>query len=192
MGERTLTVMDEYQDLVCKECGKVNEKAAFARGIQPEVVIKSKRPFLGSLDSFFLLDERSKDEFTRLLPGELGYFRIPSSGYYVASAKAWLEPEEGHPGFEFVRGLCKGCGRSREVIWAKARPLTIRDGKVVTVPPLIHESKPFIAVNLEGPMGARETWLVSEEVANELGAVRPPLTGMVISSKEIDDGRPVP
>ncbi len=41
MGERKLMVMEQYQDLVCQKCGKVNEQSALARGIQPSVVIKS-------------------------------------------------------------------------------------------------------------------------------------------------------
>ncbi len=177
MGEHRLVVMEEYQDLVCQKCGKVKEKAALPRGIQPAVVINSKRPFLGSADNFYLVDERGKQVFSAVVPDQIEYYRIPSSAFYVASARVWLEPDESNPGFRFVRGRCKQCGRPGEVIWSKS-------------PPTIPGDDAFVSINLEGTQGARETWLVSEEIANKLKA-SPPLTGMVLDPKEVDDGRPI-
>lgn len=179
MGEHKLSVMQEYQDLVCQKCGRVNEKAALARGIQASVLIKSKPPFLGSADSFYLLDERSKHVFSDALPDQIDYYRIPSSAFYVVSARVWLEPEEADPGFRFVRARCKQCGRPGEVIWGKS-------------PPTIARSEALFSMNLEGTQGARETWIVSEAIANQLNKASPPLTGMVLAPKEIDDGRDSP
>lgn len=178
MDERRLMVMEAYQDLVCQKCGKVNEMAALARGIQAGVVVKSKRPFLGSADNFYLVDERGKEAFSAVVPERIDYYQIPSSAFYVACAKIWFEPEESNPGFQFVRARCKVCSRPGEVIWGKS-------------PPRIVGAEPIVSVNLEGVQGARSRWIVSEEVANKLNALSPPLTGMVLSPKEIDDGRPV-
>jgi hypothetical protein len=175
MGERKLVVMEEYQDLVCQKCGKVNEQAALARGIQGEVVVKSKRPFLGSADEFYLLNERGKQTFSGILPDQIDYYRIPGSAFYVACARIRLEPEESDPGFQFIRARCKQCGRPGEVIWGKGRP---RIGGI----------KPMLSVNLESVQGARQIWLVSAEVANVLKKVSPPLTGMALVPKEVDDG----
>src|SRR5262249_5521850 len=94
MDERRLMVMEAYQDLVCQKCGKVNEMAALARGIQAGVVVKSKRPFLGSADNFYLVDERGKEAFSAVVPERIDYYQIPSSAFYVACAKIWFEPEE--------------------------------------------------------------------------------------------------
>lgn len=176
MGEHKLVVMEEYQDLVCHKCGKVNEKAALVRGIQADVAVKSKRPLIPSADNFYLVNERGKLVFSALVPGEIEYYRIPSSDFYVASAKIWLEPHEADPGFRFVSGRCNGCGRAREVYWGKA-------------PPSLGELKQFTCVNMEGRMGARETWIVSEDVAEQLKKTSPPLTGMVLNPKQVDDGR---
>jgi hypothetical protein len=177
MGER-LSVMEEYQDLMCQKCGKVNEQAALLRGIQPDVVLKSKRPLIPSADNFYLVNERGKQVFSALVPGEIDYHRIPSSDFYVASARTWLQPHEGDPGFRFVGGRCNACGRAREVIWDKGR---VRLGEI----------KPFLCINLEKRLGACALWLVSQEVADELKKASPPLTGMVLDPKEVDDGRPV-
>jgi hypothetical protein len=171
-----LVVMDEYQDLVCKKCGKVDEKAALTRGIFPEVVVKSKRPFLASLDDLYLVDQRAREVLSRILPDELDYYPIPSSQYDVASPKVWLQPEETDPGFRFVRGQCKGCGRPGEVIWGNTAPTIAQTG-------------PCLGVNLESTQGARVVWLVSEDVADQLKEVSPPLTGMVVTPKEVEDGR---
>jgi hypothetical protein len=176
MKDGKLVVMDEYEDLVCKKCGKVDEKAALARGIRSKAVVKSKRPFLGSLDDFYLLDERSKKEFTRILPDELDYYRIPSSSFFVASAKVWLLPNEADPGFKFEGDRCKACGRPKGVYLGKS-------------PPTIPGEKQFVCINMESRQGARETWIVSKEVANELKEVSPPLTGMVLVPKNVEDGR---
>jgi hypothetical protein len=81
INKNKLIVMDEYEDLVCKECRKVDENAALSRGIQEEVVVNSKRPFLSSADGFYLVNEKIKQRLTTILPNEIGYFRIPSSAY---------------------------------------------------------------------------------------------------------------
>lgn len=172
-----LIIMEVYQDLVCKKCRKVDEKAALIRGIQEEVVVRSKRPFLASFDNFYLLDERSREVFSTILPDEIDYYRIPSSAYYVALPQVWMQPEPTNPGFRFERERCNECERFREVVWS-------------IVPPIIHGQKRFCAVNLESIQGARVLWLVSKEVADELKTISPPLTGMVLVPKEIDDGCP--
>src|SRR5262245_6265853 len=92
MGKQRLIVMQQYADLVCQRCGKVDERAALARGIQASVTVKSKRPFLGSDDDFYLLDERAKKAISGILPEYIEYYRLPSSPYYVACAKVWMEP----------------------------------------------------------------------------------------------------
>ena len=179
MKDGRLVVMEQHEDLVCKKCGKVDEKAALARGIQPEVVIESKRPFLGSLDDFYVLDDRSKKEFSRILPDELEYYPIPSSSYSVASAKVWSQPEEADPGFKFETGKCKECGRPKGVYLGKS-------------PPTIPGERRFYCINMESRQGARETWIVSRDVADELKKVSPRLTGMVLVAKDIEDTRASP
>lgn len=175
MKQGKLAVMAEYDDLVCKTCHKVDERAALLRGIQKEVVVQSRRPFLGSSDDFYLLDERSKQVFSALLPDCIDYFRIPSGTFYVAWAKKCLQPEETDPGYRFLNGRCKECGRAREVYWSK-------------LPPTVAEVEPFFAINLESRLGARATWFASADVATELKKVSPRLTGMTLVPKEINDG----
>jgi hypothetical protein len=176
MGEEKLVVMQQYQDLVCPKCGKVSEQAALARGISPEVVIKSKRPILISADSFNLVNERAKDIFSTLVPGEIDYYRIHSCGFYVASAKVWREPKEADSGFRFIGGRCPVCARPRGIIW---------DNKV---PVRLAEFKPFLCINLETRIGAMALWLVAEQLADQLKKVSPRLSGIHLDPMQVDDG----
>jgi hypothetical protein len=174
LGEDKLVVMDEYQDLVCQKCGKVNEKAALVRGIQRDVVVESKRPIIPSADNFYLVNDRGKQVFSALAPSEVDFYRIPASDFYVASARTWLQPQDNQAGFRFVGGRCSDCARAREVVWDKG-PLEIG------------EFKPFLCINLENRLGACGLWLVSEELADQLKKTSPPLTGMVLDPKRVND-----
>ena len=148
-GEGKLVVMDAYRDLVCQTCGKVNKQAALARGIQPEVVIKSKRPMLMSSEGLYLLNETTKEAFSRLVPDEIDYLRIPSCGFYVACARSWVEPEGTNPGYRFTRHRCNECGRPGEVCWSKA-------------PAWLTRVDPFICINMDTTLGAFPLWVVSQ------------------------------
>jgi len=173
MTANKLAVMEEYESLVCKKCGKVDEKAAFAHGIQDEVVVRSKRPFLHSMDDYNLLDERAKLIFTALFPDEIDYYRIPSAAFYVASARSIMQPDETNPGFRFASPRrCPTCGRPKEVVWGQER---------LVIPNRMR----FFAVNVEGILGTREVWHVSSDAAADLRKVSPPLTGMVLSPQEV-------
>lgn len=168
-----LVVRQEYSDLVCSTCKKVDEKAALERGIQPNVVVTSKRPFLGSSDDFYLVNEAGKQIFSHLLPDELNYYLIPSSRFFVVTAKLWHLPMPIERGYRFVNRACQRCGRPKEVVWGME-------------PAQIESPMRFLAINLESRMGARETWIVSKEIATELEKLTPRLTGIVISPKEFD------
>jgi hypothetical protein len=178
MGEHKLVVMEEYQDLVCQKCGKVDEKAALVRGIRPGIVVKSKRPLIPSEDDFYLVNERGKKVFSEIVPDEIDYYRIPASDFYVASARTWLQPREGDPGVRFLGGRCNACGRAKEVFWGKG-------------PVQLGQIKPFLCLNLEKRLGAFPLWLVSQEVAEELKKPAAHLAGVVFAPQEVEDGRPL-
>jgi hypothetical protein len=173
-AEGRLAVMEEYGDLVCPKCHKVDERAALTRGILDEVVVRSKRPFVASLDCFFLVDDQGRKVFSEVLPDALDYFPIPSSGFYVATGSEKLQPDPADPGFRFVGGRCAVCRRPREVVWSRIPPTGI---------PL----RSFTCVKMEGIQGGREAWLVSKEIAERLDRASPLLTGLGISSpKQIE------
>jgi hypothetical protein len=173
MKEGKLAVMDEYGPLICKRCRKVDERAAFAQGICEEVVVRSKRPFLISMDDHYVLDERAKQVFLTLFPDEIECFAIPRSAFYVVTPKEWLLPDESNPGVRFARPRCPECKRPGEVVWSK-KPLAINGRKRIR------------SVNLESVLGARAIWLVTSDAAAELKKVTPPLTGMVLSPKQVE------
>jgi hypothetical protein len=161
-----------YEDLVCQKCKKIDEKAALRRGVEIDGVVKSRRPFLGSAEDFYVVDERCKMTLSSLLPDEVEYFPLPPS-HWVASARICLQPNPEDPGFRCGRDRCRECGRFREVVWGKS-------------PPRIPFASRFVAVNLESIRGAREVWLVAQDIAESLRKVEPALTGLVLSPKEVE------
>jgi hypothetical protein len=176
-SQGVLSVKDEYQDLVCKKCGKLDEKSALSRGFLGRVDVRSKRPFVLSTDDFYLLDQRAEQIFRDLLPNQIDFFPIPSTQFSVATPKIWIEPHRSDAAFEFLDPTCIICGRPREVVFAKKKPPTLGD------------ARPVLAINLETRLGAGLLWLVPKEVEAELRKLRPRLTGIVISPIQVDDGK---
>ncbi len=170
-----LVVKDEYSDLVCKTCRKVDEKAALARGVQNAIAITSKRSFIISTDFFYLVNQRIQ-QLLRSITDLIDFVPVPATNFLIASPRIRVEPVEIDPGFRFGGARCVECHRPREVVWGKVAP------KLCDVPQVL-------SVNLEGQLGARAVWLVSDEIANELKKVKSQITGMVIRPKEIEDGR---
>lgn len=168
-----LCALQAYEDLVCPKCKKIDEKAALERGVQANVTVKSRRAFLGSADDFYIVNESSKAALLSLFAEEIDFFPIRSSLHFVASAKTWVQPNPLDPGFRFGRDQCSKCGRYREVVWGK-------------VPPQLPSSSRFVAVNLESIQGAREVWLVSGDAAESLRKMKPALSGLVLSPKEVE------
>jgi hypothetical protein len=170
-----LVVTGKYSDLVCKTCHKVDEKAALARGVQNSIVITSKRSFILSSDFFYIVSHRIQ-QLLGSITDLIDFIPIPATNFFIASPRLRVEPIEIDPGFRFGGARCVECRRPREVVWGK-------------VPPRLCDAAQVSSVNLEGQLGARAVWLVSEEVANGLKKVKSQITGMVIRPKEIDDGR---
>jgi hypothetical protein len=173
MKDGKLSVMDEYRPLICKKCRKVDERAALAQGISEEVVVRSKRPFLESLDDHYLLDQRARQLFTALFPDEIVCYAIPHSAFCVATPKVWLLPNESNPGVRFAGPRCPECNRPGQIVWGKG-------------PLAVGERRRFRAVNLESVQGARAIWLVTSDAAAELKGISPPLTGMVLSPQHVE------
>src|SRR5262249_8530997 len=53
-----------YVDLVCGLCGKLDEVVAINRGIDPSVIIKSKRDFIEMSDGLMTVSQHAKDVIT--------------------------------------------------------------------------------------------------------------------------------
>jgi hypothetical protein len=167
-----LTLREEYQDLACARCRKVDEAAALTRGISTEVVVRAKRPSLFSQDDFYLVDDRAKKVLAEILTEDLDFIQVPSGRFWVASPRKGIQPHPSDPGFQFVSGRCTLCQRPREVVWGKELP---------TLPGPCN----FAAVNLESVMGARWIWLVSQAIADSLKGVAKQLTGMALGPREV-------
>ncbi len=136
-----LVVTDEYSDLVCKTCRKVDEKAALAIGVQNSIVITSKRSFIVSSDFFYLVDHRIR-QLLESITDLIDFVPIPATNFFNASPSFRVEPIEIDPGFRFGGARCVECRRPREVVWGKVEP------RLCDVPQVL-------SVNLEGQLGAR-------------------------------------
>jgi len=125
------------------------------------------------MDDFYVVDERAKQVFCALFPDLIEFYPIPSAAFWVATPKVWMEPDEKNPGFRICRPRCTGCGRAGEAVWGKE-------------PLVVNERKRVFAINLESVLGARAIWVVSSDMAAALKVISPPLTGMVLSPKQVD------
>jgi hypothetical protein len=163
----------EYRDLQCQKCKKIDEKAALRRGLFPKEIPRTSRPFCRTCDGLYLLNRQAFEIFETIIPDKLDAFKLPGSDFYIASAKDWFLPQHGDLGVRFSRDQCKLCGRFREMTWSKN-------------PPTIPGIDGFIAVNIESIRGAREIWIVSEDVANTLRSKKSQLTGISFSPKPIE------
>jgi phage FluMu protein Com len=171
MRNGKLAVRPEFEDLTCTRCKKVNEKAALKRGVPRDMIVKSKRPILLSEEDLYLLDDKAQRVFSDLLPDMIDYYAIPNSSFFVASARDWMQPVEEDKGYRVINGRCQECGRLSEVYWS-------------TEAPTIPQIKSYFCINMESRIGARETWIVTEEVASRLEAVSSKLSGVVLFPKE--------
>ena len=103
------------------------------------------------------------------------FYEISSSGFWVAMAAKNIVPNEGDSGYRFLR-KCLGCGRYRELLW---------DREVAN--PLLDSREDFVSIRLEGTYGALDSWYVSQEHAECLESISPPLTSLVVKSKLFTD-----
>jgi hypothetical protein len=122
-----------------------------------------------------MVDGRAKGILGELFADNVQFFEIPSSGFWVAMATKSIIPLEGDPGYRFLK-KCHRCGRYRELLWDRSIPN-----------PVLRHSNGFVSVRLEGTNGVIDRWYVSREYADRLESISPPLTGLVITSKEFND-----
>ena len=170
-----LVVRDMYLGFSCAICGKINEEKALKHGLPIGVEINSKRPYVHSAEFVHMVDARTKKIFGEMFGDKILFYEISSSGFWVAMAAKNIVPNEGDSGYRFLR-KCLGCGRYRELLW---------DREVAN--PLLDSREDFVSIRLEGTYGALDSWYVSQEHAECLESISPPLTSLVVKSKLFTD-----
>ncbi len=108
-----LVVREEYGDLVCPACGKIDEAAALARGIGDGFRCRTDRDLVATSEDWLCASARFREfvEASRL--EGLGFVPVPHSDYHVVQPTTLVETDETAAGFENHR-LCGTCGRYSE------------------------------------------------------------------------------
>lgn len=135
-------LFDEYLDLICANCGKVDETAAVRRGVNSFVRVRShrdaKRDFIGTEDGFFLVSQRFKSVVSDARITGLEMINIPGDRRFLlalptrvatnfASAGLEVHPAYGITPFrtsgsrlETPDHRCTVCGRHYELCFQPA------------------------------------------------------------------------
>lgn len=164
-------IKDAYKHLICEICGKIREVDALQIGLEAQN-IRSRRPFILSLEDFNMVSEGGKAIFEKILPDLLQYYHVPTTKYFVVVAASRNIPIDTDPGFRMLN-KCKACGRYREVLWGKQ-------------PPKLDKPVQFFSYQFESWVGMHECWLVNEDTAKEFESVSSQLTGIAITPKLVN------
>ena len=162
----------EYADLACPGCGKLNERAAFERGLYPVPAFRCRRTMFCSTDNVYVGKSNLRQLLDQILPGVFNFYPIPSSpGYFVMEPKDSIVPNPGDAGFQFFNP-CKRCGRFEERLLKPGTPFQIPD-------------RPFVSIDLEGRLSKFQMWLFTKNLADELRRHKPTIKGMCLSKEEV-------
>ena len=141
---------EEYRDIACGTCGRIDELAALRRGIHHDVELPKKTTdFVRSNDHWYLISAKARDVLLQLKGVQAEFLEIPSSpSHFVVIPKKLIYPpprtkfygsnpfpKQGDV-FQMRRRPCKGCGRP--VIgwrndWFDAPAATVFSGVVLEI-----------------------------------------------------------
>lgn len=110
-----LRVRDEFADLVCGGCGKVDELAALGRAPLPGGPLNSKRDILLSGDDFFLVSDRASKRLVAANVCGVEFVPIARATYAVVKPAVVVQTDPQLAGFERHGGACIRCGRPKEL-----------------------------------------------------------------------------
>jgi len=157
-----------YQDLVCRECGKLDELVALSRGIDEDISFSIIRDMCLSFENLYIVSDRLRYIVTEIKGSDVTFVPFPSApGYYVIMPHCLIRPQEGDTAFRLLR-KCGECGRYGEIIWGKGVPH-------------IMISAPLGAVCLESSLGIMPILFATDEVARLLKNTRPKLNGFILA-----------
>jgi hypothetical protein len=117
-----------YADLVCANCGKLDEIAAIARGIDQSTVIRSRRDFIALADGFIAVTARFKELLEANGGRGLRFVGLPRGERWLLWPEVRVHTDMPTAGFEFLGPQCSTCGRYREVcVGPLSRSLAVPD-----------------------------------------------------------------
>ena len=106
----------EYDSMRCRRCAKLDEFAALATFVPPDLTIRGHWDFLGLSDDFGIaVNHRFIDLVQENRFNGLAFLPLPGSpGYSLLLPTVFMDVDPSLAGFEHHGATCPGCGRYKE------------------------------------------------------------------------------
>jgi hypothetical protein len=159
-----LRVRNEYQDLVCGQCGKLDEYVALKRHVSPRFRIRMRTDWTASADEIYCVSRRIVDLIRVNKISGVEFFKLPSqTDRFVMMPSLFVPVDLSHTEMKFF-GQCPQCRRYRETTgWPGLTEMQIpRDPLAIFSPD----------VRLESVCGMRMLFVTSERVRTIFEAAR--------------------
>lgn len=164
-AEGILVVRPEYDELACKNCGKIDELEALNKGLPSCIPPLPQVDAIESCDDMMFVNRRVRDVIEQACIGDARFYPLPEAEkVYLLLPTTFLLLTEGDPASTMV-DKCSTCGRCRELIWGAD-------------PPKIPSDKHLMAFRLESRAGLMPAWIGSQRLVSALKAMRPKLKGL--------------
>ncbi|MGL6075893.1 MAG: hypothetical protein ACRC8S_17185 [Fimbriiglobus sp.] len=162
----------DIQPAPCLRCNKGDEEELLKRN-RCNVDIDTSSAFFTSGEDLYIARGDLLKEFQSLFGDCINSYPIlPSGDYFAVFGTVVYKPKLGDVGFRFGR-QCPECRRFREIVWDR------------DTPPCLPQPKPLLSVSLEGVMGLRQVWLVTDAVAKDLRKLAAKHKSMYVIKKSI-------
>jgi hypothetical protein len=112
-----LRARQQYLDLVCPGCGKLDELGAIERGLPSEFAVKGSRDIVGTADGFLLASVRARKVIEAA--SMIGCSFRPLLGddkYQLILPTRFAPTDASRAGVRFIDPRCSVCNRYREVV----------------------------------------------------------------------------
>lgn len=149
-----MVVFEQYGDLICPGCEKIDERRALERGLNlVDVPLRTSLNVFCSAEDFYIVSNELKIFLEKKVGSEIEFFVFTrNADFFVAMPK--YKPESPNDAFEFGKP-CKVCHRFRTVVFGPGK-LEVENGLRLG------------AIQLEGWHGSRQVWFASEDFLKEL------------------------
>jgi len=115
--EGLVEVRARYADLACPECRKMDERAAVARGLEPDVRLQARGDWVTTDEGFTCCSARARQTLDEAGVAGLRYIPLPADARYllvVPEEVVRVDLEAWKQCFEYGRP-CPRCGRPSEM-----------------------------------------------------------------------------
>lgn len=110
-----LVVREEYRDLVCQSCGKIDENIAISRGPSSNFIVQTNSDIIATSEDWICVSARFCEQINNLEFGGLRFVSLADSKFSIVMPELLVETDETKAGFE-NHNQCASCGRFGERI----------------------------------------------------------------------------